>query len=66
MTPVPWPLFGRAAPPPAMPTAQRPGTWRTCWEHDTAWVPREAHVLDLLADAGGDLRAHRTVHLEDR
>lgn len=30
------------------------------------WAPGEAAVLLTLADAGGDLTAHRTVHLEDR
>lgn len=32
----------------------------------TAWTDDEATVLEALADAGGDLTAHRTVHLEDR
>lgn len=30
------------------------------------WIRAEADRLRRLAEAGGDLQAHRTVHLEDR
>lgn len=55
-----------AQPPPVHATYVRPAPG-TAWEHTRwQWEDREAAVLHLLADAGGDLTAHRTVHLEDR
>ena len=30
------------------------------------WLVHESRVIADLAQAGGDLQAHRTVHLEDR
>lgn len=52
-----------AAPPrPAIPATKH----RTDYERGgTAWTTTEVDVLDALAAAGGDLPAHRTVHLED-
>ena len=45
----------------------RPATARTDYETTAAgWTAREAAVLDRLADAGGDLTAHRAVHMESR
>lgn len=79
MTPrLPWLLPARRHQPdvpplvvaaPAQPAPRRivPDRYRTGYErHAVGWQSREAAVLDLLADAGGDLTAHRTVHLEDR
>ena len=44
----------------------RPSTHRTDYETTAAgWTAREADILDRLADAGGDLRAHEAVHLEE-
>jgi hypothetical protein len=70
---MPWPLTGRAAADlaalrvPAYSAPPRPSTARTDYEASAAsWTAREAAVLDRLADAGGDLHAHETVHLEDR
>lgn len=62
MTPrLPWPL---PAPPPPRTT---PPVHATTWEHTRwQWEDRETAVLHRLADHGGDLTAHRTVHLEDR
>lgn len=44
--------------------ARRPAA--TAWEGTRhTWESAENTVLARLADAGGDLAAHRTVHLED-
>ena len=54
-------------PPPPPPAPRRPipaGTSRTP-AYSVGWTTAEADVLDALAAAGGDLTAHRTVHLED-
>jgi tRNA(Phe) wybutosine-synthesizing methylase Tyw3 len=58
---------GRVAVVDTPPPARRPGTTATAWEHTRhTWEAVEGAVLDALAAAGGDLTAHRTVHLEDR
>ena len=68
MTPVPWPVGvvhdpTPIPPPPDLPDcppSADPGAWAAA----LVWLPAEDAVLHRLAMHGGDLTAHRKIHLE--
>lgn len=75
MSPMSWPLIGRLATGGTLPAPRPPGEATGTRYVNTRvrepaarflpWLLAESRVISRLADAGGDLTAHRTVHLEE-
>lgn len=75
MSPLPWPLIGRITPHPAPAPAPAGNPNRNGTRYlrpgerpapgDPLWLAAESAALARIAEAGGDLDAHRREHLKE-